>query len=169
MRGGERRDLGALTDIYNYYVETSHVTFDVTPFRVEQREEWFGHYATRGPYRLIVAEQAGAVAGYVTSSPFRPKPGYRTSVETTVYLRPEAAGRGLGIRLYTHLLGLLEGEPVHRAYAGVAVPNPASVALHLRCGFTALGTYHEVGQKFGRYIDVDWFERAVGLGAAGSP
>lgn len=162
LRPGLRSDLPALTDIYNHYVETSHVTFDIAPFTVDQRGEWFGHYAENGPHRLIVAEIDGAVAGYATSSPFRPKPAYRTSVETSVYLRPDATGRGLGKVLYDELLSTLDSEDVHRAYAGVAVPNPASVALHRRCGFRPLGVYHEVGFKFGRYIDVEWFERKVG-------
>ena len=163
IRPAERADLAALTDIYNHYVETSHATFDITPFSVDQRAEWFSHYATHGPYRLLVAEDQGAVVGYASSSPFRPKPAYQTSVETSVYLHPDAAGRGLGRAVYRELLAILdrEHEHVHRAYAGVALPNAASVALHLRCGFTPLGIYHEVGFKFGRYIDVAWFERNV--------
>jgi phosphinothricin acetyltransferase len=161
IRSAERADLAALTDIYNHYVENSHVTFDIAPFSVEQRAEWFAHYATHGPFRLLVAEDQGEVVGYASSSPFRPKPAYRTSVETSVYLHPDAAGRGLGRALYRELLALLPQAHVHRAYAGVAVPNAASVALHLRCGFKPLGIYHEVGFKFGCYIDVEWFERNV--------
>lgn len=161
IREAGRHDLPALTAIYNHYVETSHVTFDIVPFTVEQRAEWFGHYAPTGPHRLLIAEENGVAVGYATSSPLRPKPAYRTSVETSVYVHPEAAGRGLGRRLYDELLATLEGENVHRAYAGIAVPNDASVALHLKCGFTYLGTYHEVGFKHGRYIDVEWYERAI--------
>ena len=161
IRAGLADDLATLTDIYNHYVVTSHVTFDITPFTVEQRADWYGHYAPTGPHRLLVAERRGTPVGYATSSPFRPKPAYRSSVETSVYLSPDATGTGLGRRLYTDLLGQLGAEGVHRAYAGIALPNEASIALHLRSGFTPIGTYHEVGYKWGRYIDVAWFEREI--------
>lgn len=161
LRPGERRDLPELTEIYNHYVLTSLVTFDDVPFSVAQRQEWFSHYALTGPHRLLVADDDGRVVGYATASPFRPKPGYRTSVETTVYLAPGSEGQGLGSRLYESLFADISDEPLHRAYAGVAVPNPASRALHLRLGFTPLGLYREVGTKFGRWVDVEWFERPL--------
>ena len=161
VRNGEERDLPALTDLYNHYVTSSHVTFDDVPFGVEERSEWFSHYARSGPHRLLVAESGGDLVGYATSSPFRPKPGYRTSVETTVYVAPEAVGRGIGNALYTDLFEELRHQRLHRAYAGVAVPNPASRALHLRFRFQPVGTFREVGTKFGTWIDVEWFERAL--------
>jgi phosphinothricin acetyltransferase len=160
VRPGQPADLPALTDIYNFYVGTSGVTFDTAEFSVEERLEWFAHYATTGPHRLLVAVEDD-VLGYATSSAFRPKPGYVTSVETTVYLRPDATGRGLGTLLYQALFAAISDEELHRAYAGVALPNDASVALHERLGFREIGTYVEVGRKFGRYWDVRWFERAL--------
>ncbi|GHE76015.1 phosphinothricin N-acetyltransferase [Streptomyces longispororuber] len=105
---------------------------------------------------------APRILGYATSSPLRPKPAYATSVEVSVYCAPEAAGRGVGTLLYRRLLAALEGEDVHRAYAGIALPNPASVRLHERFGFRHLGTYREVGRKFGRYWDVAWYELPLG-------
>jgi phosphinothricin acetyltransferase len=161
VRPGEERDLPALTALYNHYVEHTVVTFDTEPFTVEQRREWFAHYAPTGPHLLLVAELDGAVAGYATSSRFRVKPGYATSVETTVYCDPAATGRGLGTALYGALLDRLAGENLHRAYAGVALPNTASEALHRRFGFRELGTYLEVGRKHGRWVDVRWFERPL--------
>jgi phosphinothricin acetyltransferase len=161
VRPGLAPDLPALTDIYNHYVRTGHVTFDVEEFTVEARREWFDHYAPAGPHRLLVAVDGGEVVGYATSSPHRPKPAYATSVETTVYLHPDATGRGLGTLLYQRLFAALDGEDLHRAFAGVALPNSASEALHRRVGFREIGTYGEVGRKFGRYWDVRWFERAL--------
>lgn len=161
VRAAQPGDLLALTDIYNHYVRTSGVTFDTTEFTVEARQEWFSHYAASGPHRLFVAVEGDDVLGYATSSPFRPKAGYATSVELTVYLRPDATGRGLGRMLYRSLLEALAEEDLHRAYAGVALPNDASVALHERLGFREIGTYVEVGRKFGRYWDVRWFERPL--------
>lgn len=161
IRAGRPEDLPALTDLYNHYVVHSPATFDERPFTVGQRQEWFAHYAADGPYRLLVADDGGAIAGYATSSPFRPKPGYRSTVETTVYLAAEHTGRGLGTRLYRALFDALAGEDLHRAVAGVALPNPASVALHERAGFRPVGTFTEVGIKFGRLLDVAWFERPM--------
>jgi phosphinothricin acetyltransferase len=161
VRAAQPADLPALTDIYNHYVLTGAVTFDTTQFTVEQRQEWFSHYAATGPHRLLVAVDGDDVLGYLTSSPFRAKPAYATSVETSVYLRPDATGRGLGTLLYQAVFAALAEEDVHRAYAGVALPNDASLALHERLGFREVGTYVEVGRKFGRYWDVRWFERQL--------
>ncbi|MET9802570.1 N-acetyltransferase family protein [Streptomyces sp. NPDC006368] len=97
--------------------------------------------------------------GYATSSPFRPKAAYSTSVEVSVYLAPEAVGRGIGTLLYDRLFGALADEDVHRVYAGIALPNDASVRLHARFGFRHTGTFTEVGRKFGRYWDVAWYEK----------
>lgn len=105
------------------------------------------------------AGPAGRILGYATSSGFRPKPAYATSVEVSVYLAPGAGGRGVGTLLYEALFRALAGEDLHRAYAGVAQPNEASVRLHERFGFRHVGTYREVGRKFGRYWDVAWYEK----------
>ena len=155
-------DLEAINDVYNHYVRETHVTFDLEPISMEARREWFTHYAEHGRHRLFVALSADQVIGYASSSRFRPKPGYDTSVETSVYLSPEAVGRGAGGRLYTRLFESLEGEDVHRAYAGIALPNPASIALHERFGFKRVALFTEQGRKFDRYWDVAWFEKAMG-------
>jgi len=154
-------DLKAVNDIYNHYVAESHITFDVEPVSMEQRREWFTHYAPAGRHRLFVAEDGGRVVGFASSSRFRPKPGYLTSVETSVYLEPDATGRGAGARLYESLFKSLEGEDVHRAYAGIALPNPASIALHEKFGFKRVAHFTEQGRKFGRYWDVAWFEKPL--------
>ena len=80
----------------------------------------------------------------------------------SIYLAPDALGRGIGSRLYEELFTAIAGEDVHRAYAGITLPNPGSVALHEKFGFQSIGVYHEVGRKFGRYWDVEWFERELG-------
>jgi phosphinothricin acetyltransferase len=153
-------DLPDLVRIYNHYVTNTHVTFDTNPFATEERRSWFEGFADSGPHRLLVAEVASGIAGYTSSARFRPKQAYHTSVETTVYLDPRQIGRGLGGKLYGALLELLANErQVHRAYGGIALPNPASVALHERLGFRLVGTFKEVGHKFERYWDVSWYER----------
>ncbi|MEU5209556.1 N-acetyltransferase family protein [Streptomyces sp. NPDC020742] len=103
-----------------------------------------------------------ALLGYATSSAFRPKAAYGPSVEVTVYCTPQATGRGVGTLLYTALFEALADEDVHRAYAGITQPNEASVRLHTRFGFRHLGTFTEVGRKFGRYWDVAWYQKDLG-------
>jgi len=169
LRPARPDDLEALTAIYNHYVATSTATFDLEPVTVEQRGEWFSHYGSVGPYRLIVSEVEARVRGYASSSRFRPKGAYATSVETTVYIEEGYAGRGLGTRLYAALFDALSGEDLHRAYAGIALPNPASIALHRRFGFAELGVYHEVGRKFGRFWSVQWFEKRLGSDGVSGP
>lgn len=162
LRNAEAHDLSAIVDIYNHYVTETHITFDTEPFAVGARTQWFTQFAATGPHRLLVAESDTSVIGYASSTPFKARPAYRTSVETTIYLDPNQLGCGLGLRLYDALLEQLISEPsVHRAYGGVALPNPQSIALHEKLGFERVATYHEVGYKLGKYWDVDWYEKEV--------
>lgn len=172
VRPGREADLQALTDLYNHYVRETPITFDLEPLTLEQRRPWLLSHPEDGPYRLLVASEAdagagpevpgGRVLGYATSSPFRPKAAYATSVEVTVYCAPDAGGRGIGTLLYASLFEALAKEDVHRAYAGIAQPNEASERLHARFGFRPVGVYREVGRKFGRYWDVAWYEKELG-------
>jgi phosphinothricin acetyltransferase len=159
IRIGEHRDLPDLVTIYNHYVRTSHVTFDLEPFTADEREDWFAGFRHAGRQRLLVAETGAGVVGYATSTPIRPKPAYATSVETTVYLDPHSIRRGIGTRLYAALFNTLAAESVHRAYAGIALPNPESIAFHERFGFRHVGTFDEAGWKFGKFWNVGWYER----------
>ncbi|MFF7609262.1 GNAT family N-acetyltransferase [Streptomyces parvulus] len=163
VRPGAEADLEALTDLYNHYVRETPVTFDTVPFTARERRAWLLSHPEDGPHRLRVATDADSqrILGYATSSPFRAKPAYGTSVETTVYVAPGAGGRGIGTLLYTALFEALAGEDLHRAYAGIAQPNEASARLHARLGFRHVGTYREVGRKFGRYWDVAWYEKPL--------
>jgi phosphinothricin acetyltransferase len=162
VRAAVEPDVPRLTEIYNHFVLHTAASFEVQPWTVDARRAWFRHYATTGPHRLLVADLDGRVAGFATSSVFRERAAYSRSVETTVYCDPTATGRGLGTVLYTRLFAVLADEDLHRAYAGIALPNDASEALHRRFGFRAVGTYTEVGHKLGRWWDVRWYERALG-------
>lgn len=162
VRDGVDHDIEQLTAIYNHYVTTSHATFDIDPITVDRRRtEWFCHYRDSGPHRLLVATAGTTILGYATSSPFRPKAAYTTTVATSVYCSPEALGRGVGTLLYGRLFHVLEGQGLHRAMAGVTLPNDASLALHRKFGFTEVGTEHEVGRKFDRYWDVLRLQRPL--------
>ena len=161
IRPAERRDLPRLTEIYNYYIINTPVTFDVEPYTIERREPWFAQFGATGRHRLLVAESAEGVVGYAGTTRFRPKAAYETTVETTIYCAPEAAGKGIGRLLYSALFEALRGEDIHRFVAGYALPNAATAAIHARFGFKVVGVFSENGRKFGKYWDVCWVERAV--------
>ena len=161
IRPAERRDLPRLTEIYNYYVLNTSVTFDIEPYTVERREAWFSQFGLTGRHRLLVAEIAGVVVGYAGSTRFRPKPAYDTTAETTIYCAPDAVGKGIGRKLYTALFETLKDEDLHRFVAGYALPNPATAAIHEHFGFKVVGVFRENGRKFGKYWDVCWSERAA--------
>jgi phosphinothricin acetyltransferase len=162
VRRGRLADLPRLHEIYNHYMSTSPVTFDLKPSSLEERRAWFARFASTGTHRLLVAEERGAVLGYAGSHQFRARKAYDTTVETTVYCAPEATGRGIGGALYKALFDALRGEDLRMAVAGITLPNDASVALHERFGFTRTGVFHEIGRKFDRYWDVAWYEKRLG-------
>ena len=101
------------------------------------------------------------MVGYASSSQFRGKQAYATSIETSVYCRPGFSGLGIGSQLYAALFDAVRDQDLHRAYAGITIPNAASEAVHRRFGFTDLGVYHEVGRKLGKYWDVLWMEKKL--------
>jgi phosphinothricin acetyltransferase len=161
MRAARLDDLPRLTEIYNHYVVHSPATFDLEPKTLDQRREWFSQFAEAGRHRLLVAEEDGVILGYAGTMRWRPKPAYDTTVETSIYCAPESVGRGVGGNLYAALFDAIAGENIHRIVAGYVPPNPASAALHERFGFRPVGTFSEVGYKFGRYRDVCWMEKRL--------
>jgi phosphinothricin acetyltransferase len=169
IRPAVRGDLTRLTEIYNHYVLTSTATFDLGPLTVEQRTEWFEEHSTSGRYRLLVADEEGdqpehsgaRVVGYASTSRFRTRAAYDTTVEASVYCAPDSLGRRIGSALYRELFTLIANEDINRIAAGITLPNDASVALHRAFGFVQVGVFSQNGRKFGRYWDVAWFERPL--------
>lgn len=157
-------DLAQIVDLYNHYVRETAITFDIEPFTVETRAPWLAQFRETGPHQLLVAERGGEILGYAGTMPFRAKAAYDRSVETTIYIRDGFGGQGLGRALYEALFDALEGAPVHRLLAGMTLPNDASDALHRRMGFEPCGVFPEVGFKFGRYWDVQWYDRPLRAG-----
>jgi len=163
IRPAVRADLPRLTEIYNHYVVHTPVTFDLEPYTVERRETWFDQFAPAGRYRLLIAEEHGAVIGYAGTTRFRPKAAYETTVETTIYCDAQAIGKGVGSQLYGALFDAIQREDIRRIVAGYTLPNAASAALHERFGFQRVGVFTENGRKFGRYWDVAWNQRPLKL------
>lgn len=123
---------------------------------------WFHEHSDGRRHRLLVAEGTETgILGYAATGSFRNKEAYETTVEVSVACSPDAIGKGIGTQLYQKLFELLAQEDVHRVVAGIAQPNPVSNALHERFGFRKIGTFTEVGRKFGRYWDVMWMEKLM--------
>lgn len=159
-------DASALLEIYNHYVLNTPITFDIEPRTPGQWQDWMAGFAASGRYRCFVALKDGKAVGWASASQFRTRAAYDTSVETTVYVAPGLGGSGIGRRLYTHLFEALDHEDIHRAFAAITVPNPASIRLHEVFGFRQMGIYPEVGRKFGAYHDVAIYWRPVPLHSA---
>ena len=150
-------DLPAVAEIYGREAREGHATFDLEPRPMRLWEEKLA-----GDDHVLVAEHDGAVVGYATSSPFRPKPAYGHTRESTVYVAPGHQGLGTGRALYDALLARLADDGVHLVVAAVALPSPASLSLHRACGFEEVGTMREVGRKHDRWVDVMWLQKLVG-------
>lgn len=155
FRPASARDANSIAAIYRPYVEESHFTFEEVPPDA-------GEIAARMANPIhpwLVIDEGGRVTGYASTAPMRNRASYRWSVETGIYLAPEAQGRGLGRELLGTLLDLLGRQGFVTAVAGVALPNDASVALHEKLGFVRVGIERGVGFKFGRWIDVSRWQR----------
>ena len=161
IRRAEQGDLPALLEIYNWYVLNTPVTFDLEPRTMAQRQAWLDGFARAGRHQCFVAVKDGVAIGWASSGRLREKAAYDTSVETSVYVKQGWHRQGVGRRLYTALFAALANEDVHRAFGGITQPNEGSVGLHLAFGFSHLGTYREVGRKFGRYWDVAWYAKEL--------
>ena len=162
IRKAEKRDLQDLLDIYNYEVENGVATFDLHPKTIEQWETWFSlHNIENHP--LIVAEADGKAVGYASLSSYREKEAYRTTVELSLYVATEYRRQGVATELMTAILNLArEDDSVHTVVSVITGENEASVRLHERFGFTFSGVLHEVGVKFGKYLDIVNYELQVG-------
>lgn len=162
IRPATAADMAAVARIYDHYILHTPVTFDTEPKPVREWEEAFRRDVVEGPYQFLVAEVAGEVAAYTHTYVFNQRCAYETSIAVSVYTDPAHLGAGLGRALYAELFDrVLPGRGFHRAYAGIALPNPASVALHESFGFVRRAHYTEVGRKFAQWWDVAWFEKAL--------
>ena len=163
VRAGAEDDLAALTEIYNHYIVNTAITFDVRPLTPDERRPWLVDHVGHPRHLLLVAEDERGLAGYATTSRWRPKAAYDTTVESTVYCRADATGKGIGARLYGALFDAIATADVEQIVAGIGLPNAASIALHERLGFRRVGVFTNVGRKFDRFWDVAWYQRPVRL------
>lgn len=157
IRSANPADAAAIAAIYNHYVATTTITFE----EAEVGSDEMAHRIAKvisAKLPWLVLEQDGKILGYAYASGWKERSAYRFSVESSIYLQPEARGKGLARQLYQHLLHLLRQSGVHLVIGGVALPNEASVGLHRKMGFQPVGAFQEVGRKFGRWIDVSYWQ-----------
>ena len=154
------QDATAFADIYEPHVARTLVSFEEEPPSAQEMERRIRTTLAYAPW--LVASRGDEVAGYAYASRHRDRAGYRWAVDVSVYLRDEFQRQGIGRRLYEELFTVLERQRFRRAYAGIALPNDASVALHRALGFEEVGVYRRVGWKMGRWLDVVWLGRNIG-------
>lgn len=159
IRFADPGDAAACLAVYAQYIDTS-ITFETV---LPSEAEFSGRIRSYGAvYPWLIAEEDGHVMAYAYAHRAQERAAYDWNAELSVYVSKNAAGRGLGTRLYRALLALLKEQGVRTAYGVVTMPNDASAALHRKLGFGLLGTHHNTGYKNGRWRDVVWFEKHIG-------
>jgi L-amino acid N-acyltransferase YncA len=156
IRPATARDAPSIAAIYNYYIEQTIITFEEAPVandEMAQRIESVGAH-----YPWLVSASDDRVDGYAYAAAWQSRSAYRYSVETTIYCDSGRLGVGVGRKLYSALLDAVRQREFHTAIAGIALPNDASIALHEKLGYRKIAEFREVGFKFGRWIDVGYWE-----------
>lgn len=157
-------DAAAMAALYAPCVTDTAISFELVPPSADEMAARVARTLPRWPW--LVREEGGELLGYAYAGPFAERPCYRWSVTTSVYVHPGHHRRGIGRGLYAALLGLLAEQGFRSAYAGITLPNEASMHLHRSMGFTPVGVYHDAGHKLGRWHDVARVQRALQPGAA---
>jgi len=157
IRSATPADAAQATAIYNHYVKDTIVTFEEEPVSAAEMSRRIEEvHGASLPW--LVAARDGDVVGYAYATTWRPRFGYRFSVEVTVYLAPDQGRRGIGSGLFEALVAGLRDRRLHAAMGGIALPNDASVALHEKFGFRKVAHFDQVGMKFGKWIDVGYWQ-----------
>ena len=159
IRRANLADAEAIRQIYNIEVTGSTATLDLVPRTPEEQASWM--VAHSGVYPVIVADEGGQVVGFASLSPYRPRPGYATAVEDSIYVAAQHRGKGVGRQLLSEAVVMARTHGFHSIVARVSATQQASVALHEACGFDLIGIEREIGRKFGRWVDVALLQRLL--------
>lgn len=152
IRTAATNDIYSICSIYNHYVQNTIVSFEEQPLSFPEMENRIAEGIKTYPW--LVYHKDDRILGYAYASQWRSRPAYRYTVESTIYLDPDMTGRGLGYQLYSALISDLRSRNFHSAVGVIALPNPASIALHEKLGFVKVAHFKEAGWKFDRWIDV---------------
>jgi phosphinothricin acetyltransferase len=159
LREAHANDAAAISAIYNHYVATTVISMETEAVAAGEMAARVAEVQRDGLPWLVLIEN-GQLRGYAYASKWRSRPGYRHAVEASVYIDADQRGRGFGLILYRALLARLEGR-FHTVIGGIALPNAASIALHERLGFRQVACFHEVGHKFGAWVDVGYWQLSL--------
>jgi L-amino acid N-acyltransferase YncA len=159
IRPATQQDALALCAIYNPYILKTTITFEEQEISVDAMRRRIGDVLQSWPW--LVCEIEDGIAGFAYATRWRDRAAYRHSVESTIYMNPDFQRHGFGCMLYAELLSRLRGLGAHRVLGGIALPNPPSVALHEKLGFKKVAHFEEVGRKFGRWIDVGYWQLSL--------
>ncbi|WDR01728.1 GNAT family N-acetyltransferase [Devosia algicola] len=154
------RDIPAITNIYRHYVETSVVTFDTEPPGEAKMATKFGDMLALG-HPLIVAEQENTLLGYAYASTYRPRPAYRFTCEDSLYLHPDAVGKGLGGAMLAELIARSQTFGFRQMIAVITAGTQSSIRLHEKFGFAHIGVHKGLGLKFDRWLDIVHMQRTL--------
>lgn len=160
VRQGQVIDCHQINDIFNWYVENSFVTFSEKTSS-EERKKWFDQFSQGSSQQLFVAQKDGEVVGFACSYKYRGGGVFAHTVETSVYVRHDCGGQGIGGRLYSTLLTALAEAEFHRVLVGIALPNEASIALHKKMGFEPVGIFDEYAKYKGQYYSSLWMQKKL--------
>jgi phosphinothricin acetyltransferase len=156
LRDAEPSDADAICSIYNEYILNTTITFEETPLQAEEMASRIRLVMQSYPW--LVYEKDSRVVGYAYAGKWKERSAYRYSVETAIYMDSRHVGKGIGTQLLKELLERLKAVSLHSVISGIALPNPASVALCERFGFKKIAHFSEVGYKMNRWIDVGYWE-----------
>jgi L-amino acid N-acyltransferase YncA len=156
IRPATASDAAALCELYNYYVANTVITFETEAVVEADMAHRIAEITVNYPW--LVAEDKQGVVGYAYASRWRARAAYDKTVETTIYLRNGAAGSGIGRPLYEALIDALRKRGFHALVGCITVPNPPSIAFHEKCGFAKVAHFPEVGNKFGKWVDVGFWQ-----------
>lgn len=160
-------DAEAILAIYAPVVRDTPISFETEVPSVDEMRGRIAKYLETYPW--LVLERDGRLDGYAYASAHRDRKAYQWSVDVSCYVHGDARRRGVGKRLYTALLAILERQGFHAAFAGIALPNAASTALHEAVGFREIGRYREVGYKAGAWRDTAWYQCMLGAARPDPP
>ena len=156
IRKVETQDTTQITEIYNFYIENTHHSFEIEPVKPDEMRQRIVAFNENYPY--LVAEKDGEIVAFAFASCFKPRSAYKHSAEVSVYVKNDLKQKGIGTKLYEKLFEELAKMNVHAIIAGISLPNDASVKLHERFGMEKVAHFREVGFKLNRWIDVGYWE-----------
>ena len=154
-------DLPVINDIYNDFIINTAVTFNLTPWSISEREQWYQQDIIDRGFHLLVAKHQGVVIGFAYNGLYNKKAAYAGSTELTVYKALDSTLKGVGRMLYQRILKQITLDGYHRAYALITQPNSASLKLHQHFEFEQVGLLSQVGKKFGQYHDVAIWQKIL--------